>query len=89
MVRGTGAASYIYLATVYTTLGIRAHPTGPARPEGAPGLVPRPGQARLFVLWGALDQSTPAARVHFWSLVSAVAMGSHGGVVSGLQRIGW
>ena len=39
MVRGTGAASYTYLATVYTTLGIRAHPT---RPEGAPGLVPSP-----------------------------------------------
>jgi hypothetical protein len=36
-----------------------------------------------------LDQSTPAARVHFWPLVSAAAMGSHGGVVSGLQRIGW
>jgi len=30
-----------------------------------------------------LDQSTPAARVHFWPLVSAAAMGSHGGVVSG------
>jgi hypothetical protein len=36
-----------------------------------------------------LDQSTPAARVHFWPLVSAAAMGSHGRVVSGLQRIGW
>jgi hypothetical protein len=41
MVRGTGAASYTYLATVYTTLGIRAHPTRPTRPEGPPpGLVP-------------------------------------------------
>jgi hypothetical protein len=49
MVRGTGAASYTYLATVYTTLGIRARPTRPTRPEGAPGLVPRPTQARLFV----------------------------------------
>jgi hypothetical protein len=36
MVRGTGAASYTYLATVYTTLGIRARPTRPTRPEGAP-----------------------------------------------------
>jgi len=36
-----------------------------------------------------LDQSTPAARVHFWALVSAAVMGSHGGVVSGLQRVGW
>ena len=36
-----------------------------------------------------LDQSTPAARVHFWPLVGAAAMGSRGGVVSGLQRIGW
>jgi hypothetical protein len=49
MVRGTGAANYTYLAAVPTTLGIRARPTGPARPEGAPGLVPRPAQARLFV----------------------------------------
>jgi hypothetical protein len=32
-----------------------------------------------------LDQSTPAVRVHFWPLVSAAAMGSHGGVVSGLH----
>ena len=36
-----------------------------------------------------LDQSIPAARVPFWPLVSAAAIGSHGGVVSGLQRIGW
>jgi hypothetical protein len=36
-----------------------------------------------------LDQSTPAAQVHFWPLVSAAAMGSHGRVVSRLQRIGW
>ena len=49
MVRGTGAASYTYLATVYTILGIRACPTRPTRPEGGPGLVPRPAQARLFV----------------------------------------
>ena len=26
-------------------------------------------------------------RVHFWALVSAAAVGSHGGVVSGLQRV--
>jgi hypothetical protein len=39
MVRGTGATGYTYLATVYTTLGIRAHPT-------------RPGF--LYGLWGAL-----------------------------------
>jgi hypothetical protein len=49
MVKGTGAASYTYLATVYTILGIRACPTRPIRPEGTPGVVPRPGQARLFV----------------------------------------
>ena len=49
MVRGTEAVSYTYLATVYTILGIRACPTRPTRPEGAPGLVPRPAQARLFV----------------------------------------
>jgi hypothetical protein len=49
MVRGTGAASYTYLATVYTILGIRACPTRPTRPEGTPGLVPRPDQTRLFV----------------------------------------
>jgi hypothetical protein len=34
---------------VYTTLGIRARPTRPTRPEGAPGLVPSPAQPRLFV----------------------------------------
>jgi hypothetical protein len=39
MVRGTGAASYTYLATAYTALGIRARPTRPTRPA----------QARLFV----------------------------------------
>ena len=49
MVRGTRAASYTYLATVYTTLGIRARPARPTRSEGAPGLVPRPARARLFV----------------------------------------
>ena len=50
MVRGMRAAIYTYLATVYTTLGIRARPTRPTRPKGIPGLVPRPAQARLFVL---------------------------------------
>jgi hypothetical protein len=44
MVRGTGAASYTYSATVYTTSGIRAHSTRPTRPEGAPGLIPSPAQ---------------------------------------------
>jgi hypothetical protein len=41
MVRGKGAAS--------STLDIREHPTRPTRPEGAPGLIPSPAQARLFV----------------------------------------
>jgi hypothetical protein len=49
MIRGTRAAIYTHLATVYTTFGIRARPTRPTRPEGTPGLVPRPAQARLFV----------------------------------------
>src|SRR2546421_8483279 len=48
-VRGTRAASYTYFVTVYTMSGIRVCPTRPTRPEGAPGLVPRPAQARLFV----------------------------------------
>ena len=37
------------MATVYTTLGIRARPTRPTRPDGTHGLVPRPTQAWLFV----------------------------------------
>jgi hypothetical protein len=49
MIRGTGAASYTYFAIAYTTLGIRAHPTGPTRSEGTPGLVPMSAQPRLFV----------------------------------------
>src|SRR5436305_13898490 len=32
VVRGTQAAVYTYLATVYTTLGIRPRPTRPTRP---------------------------------------------------------
>ena len=47
--RHARTAIYTYLATVYTTSGIRARPTRPTRPEGTPGLVPRPAQARLFV----------------------------------------
>jgi hypothetical protein len=43
MVRGTGAASYTHLATVYTILDSSARATRPGRPEGVPGLVPRPG----------------------------------------------
>ena len=35
MVRGTRAAIYTYLATVYTTLGIMAPPTRPTRPGQA------------------------------------------------------
>jgi len=35
MVRGTQAAVYTQLATVYTTLGIRARPTRPNRPTQA------------------------------------------------------
>ena|SRR2546423_193139 len=46
---GTQAAVYTYLATVYTTLGIRPCPTRPPRPDSTPGQVPRPGQAWLFV----------------------------------------
>jgi hypothetical protein len=66
MVRGTGAVSYTYLDTVYTTLGIRAHPTRPTRPEGAPGLVPKPAQARLFVRpVGSTAQAEALDAIHF------------------------
>jgi hypothetical protein len=37
----------------------------------------------------AVCSTSPPTRVHFWPLVGAAAMGSHGGVVSGLHRIGW
>jgi hypothetical protein len=60
MVRGTGAASYTYFATVYTVLGIRARPTGPTRPE-----VP---QARLFVRpVGALLKQAWRLAENFWA----------------------
>ena len=53
MVRGTRAAIYTYLATVYTTLGIRALSTRPTRPA----------KARLFVL-PAGSTAWDRARVH-------------------------
>jgi hypothetical protein len=45
--RGTRAAIYIYSATVYTTLSIRARPTRPTRSEGTPhrSTQASPGQA--------------------------------------------
>ena len=50
MVRGTGAAK-LYLIWLQSTLVfcIMMCLTRPTRPEGGPGLVPRPAQARLFV----------------------------------------
>jgi hypothetical protein len=59
------------------------NPRRPHPPPRASRVSHHPPQVSGLTHRRPLDQSTPAARVHFWPLVSAAAMGSHDGVVSG------